>query len=337
LRVLPDAKNAAGQSMSPIQAAAELGKDGGIETLIVCIGANNVLGAITSLYPQWTQNDRHYKTIGEAADKNAPSKDFYNVWHPDHFAEEYGELVNELKRINARHVIIGTVPHVTIAAVARGVGGKIAPGSRYFPFYTRPWIRDDQFDPKDDPYITEEEARAIDSVIDDYNEFITDQVRKCRRDGLDWHLLELCGILDRFASRRFIEDPTARPDWWSPWELPPVLFALKPVPNSHFFASGPEGRTDGGLFSLDGIHATTIGYGLIAQEVINIVQRAGVKFFLGDGVTERNGPVRVDFSRLIRRDTLISNPPKSLSSNMALLGWLDESVGGLFKLIFNQA
>jgi hypothetical protein len=32
----------------------------------------------------------------------------------------------------ARHVIWGTVPHVTIVPIARGVKGKVRPGSRYF-------------------------------------------------------------------------------------------------------------------------------------------------------------------------------------------------------------
>lgn len=334
LRVLG---NTSGSKLSPVDAALELGKDGGIETLIVCVGANNALGAVTSLYPQWTQADGNYKLIGSAADKTAPSKDAFNVWHPKHFKAEYALLVAELKKVKAQHVLLGTVPHVTIAPVARGFGRKVRPGSRYFPHYTRPWIGDDQFDPKDDPCIDEDEARAIDSAIDEYNDFITDQVRQARQGGLDWHLVEMSGMLDRLASRRFIDDPTARPDWWSPWELAPELQSLKPIPpNSHFFASGPNGRIDGGLFALDGIHPTTIGYGVFAQEIIRVMQVAGVKFYLGNNATERSGTVRVDFQRLIKYDTLISSPPRSLSSDLKLLGWIDQNIGGLFRHIFKH-
>lgn len=51
---------------------------------------------------------------------------------------------------------------------------------------------------------------------------------------------------------------------------------------------------------LDGIHPTTISYGIVAQEPINIMQLyAGVKFYLGDGITERTGFIGVDFERLI--------------------------------------
>ncbi len=88
----------------------------------------------------------------------------------------------EVERVAARHVIWATVPHVTVAPIARGVGGKVAPGSRYFPYYTRPWVADADFDPDEDPHITAAEARAVDYAIDLYNEAITDTVaRRPRR------------------------------------------------------------------------------------------------------------------------------------------------------------
>jgi hypothetical protein len=47
----------------------------------------------------------------------------------------------------------------------------------------------------------------------------------------------------------------------------------------------------------------TIGYGIIAQELITIMRRAGVAFYRADGQTPRDDPVTVDFQRLLRRDT----------------------------------
>ncbi len=136
--------------------------------------------------------------------------------------------------------------------------------------------------------------------------------------------------LDRLAARRYIDDPLARPEWWRKYELPPELANLSPEPDSRFFATGPEGRTQGGLFSLDGVHPTTIGYGILSQELIDVMQRyAGVEFYLGDGRTKRTGPVRVDFGRLISRDTLISDPPRSLTSDLGLIGWVDEVLDGI--------
>ncbi|HWT95058.1 MAG TPA: hypothetical protein VN238_18825, partial [Solirubrobacteraceae bacterium] len=301
--------------------AGVLGPDGaptgagdGIETLTVLLGANNALKTVIELKVEWSRD-------GEFADLEA--KDAFTVWRPDHFRAELAELVAQLKEVRARHVILGTVPHVTIAPIARGVDRKVAPGSRYFPFYTRPWIRDQDFDPARDPHITAAEARAIDSAIDHYNDAITEAVRQARREGRDWYLLDVAGLLDRLAARRYQLDPSARPEWWEPYPLPPALAALDPVPDSRFFVSGAAGRMQGGLFSLDGVHPTTILYGLMAQEFMNVMQLAGVEFAYPTG-TVRPGPVEVDFERLKRLDTLISDPPRSLSADLRLLGWFDE-------------
>jgi hypothetical protein len=299
------------------QGAVNGGAGDGIETLIVLLGANNALGSVLNLNVKWSGPG--YDVVSE--------KWKYNVWRPLHFESEYNKLVAEVKKIKARHVIFGTVPHVTIAPIARGVGRKVRPGSRYYPFYTRPWIQDADFDDKHDPHITEQQARAIDSAVDQYNYCITEEVRVARRSGADWHVLDVAGILDRLASRRYIDDPSARPAWWSPYELPPELTNLNPKPDSRFFVGDRNGaRVQGGIFALDGVHPTTIGYGLVAQEFINIMQTAGVKFKKGDGVTDRVGPVRVDFNRLIQLDTLISDPPKSIGTDLHLIGWFDEKI-----------
>jgi len=338
LRVLKSARDGDGNSLTPFGAAAQLGKEGtrekpgeghGIETLIVLLGANNALPSMLRLEVAWSE---------EPGYKDLSQKRRFTVWKPSHFEEELDLVVQEIREIKARHVILGTVPHVTVAPIARGVGSKVRKGSRYYPYYTRPWIPDSDFDAGNDPHITEQQARAIDSAIDQYNHAITEAVRTAREDKddpRDWYLFDVAGLLDRLAARRYIDDPLARPDWWRKYELPPELKALSPEPDSRFFVSGPEGRTQGGLFSLDGVHPTTIGYGIMAQELIQVMQQAGVQFYLGDGRTKRTGPVRVDFGRLISRDTLISNPPRSITSDLALIGWIDEVLDGVIgRLLF---
>src|SRR5207342_184308 len=100
-----------------------------------------------------------------------------------------------------------------------------------------------------------------------FNATIIASVREARQDGLDWYVFELGGLLERLASKRYLASPAAQPVWWREYKLPPELASLSPEPNTRFFASGPSGRTDGGLFSLDGIHPTTSAYGVIAHEV----------------------------------------------------------------------
>ncbi|MGH3793621.1 MAG: hypothetical protein ACRDSP_01895 [Pseudonocardiaceae bacterium] len=321
LRVLPHTTSADRRN-TVLDTAAALGDEPGtdpehsIETLVVFLGANNALGAVTSLRVVWS---------GPGYDDLA-RKGAFTVWRPSHFIAELDHLATKVAAVRARHVVWCTVPHVTIAPIARGVHGKVRPGSRYFPYYTRPWIPDHDFRPGRDPSITHDEARAVDSAIDQYNDAITAAVAAARRAGRDWYLLDIAGVLDRLASRRYHEDPEARPDWWTPYPLPPELAALRPVPDSRFLASDGTERSSGGLFSLDGIHPTTVGYGIIAQELIDIMVRAGVRFTRPDG-TPRTEPIQVDFTRLIERDTLLTHPPSIVTDGLRVLGWADEALG----------
>jgi hypothetical protein len=296
----------------------------------VMLGGNNALGSVVHLDVRWTPPDY----LDASPRRRLDTKGAYNVWQPAHFQAEWALLVEQLERIAARHVILATVPQVTIAPIARGWRGKVERGSRYFPYYVRPWVDDDDFDPDRDSHLTAEDARAVDSAIDAYNATIIDTVRRARRAGRDWYLLDLAAVLDSLATKRYIEDPAARPTWWQPYELPAELATLQPVPSTRFFESGPRGRTEGGLFSLDGVHPTTIGYGIVAREVMRIMSsRAGVVFKTPTGVVRPPDSVDVDFGRVLASDSLISRPPQTLSSILSLLGWLDEAVDWVDMLL----
>jgi hypothetical protein len=236
----------------------------------------------------------------------------------------------------AQHVIVATVPHVTIAPLFSGVGARLRPNSRYFTHYTHAWLAD-RFESGYDRYLTGDQARAIDSAIDQYNETIVDSVRAARQEGLAWYVLELAGMLDRLAWRRYLSTPAALPSWWKAaggaYPLPAALRNLTPPPDTRFFLAGRGGRTQGGLFSLDGVHPTTVGYGLLAQEVIRIMAKAGVAFYKPDGVTPRTGRVTINFARLIGEDSLVSDPPQTLATDVRVIGWLNDKVDLLAQLV----
>jgi hypothetical protein len=330
LRVLP-AVTDENRSLTVFGAARKLGQDirqddasGAIETLIIALGANNALKSVVKLCVVWS--DEGFDDLDR--------KRSYTVWRPSHFKAELDLVADDVRTIKARHVIWCTVPHVTIAPIVRGVGSKVEPGSRYYPYYTRPWISDRDFDPRRDPHLTSQQARAIDSAIDQYNDYIVAMVAQARGEGRDWYVYDTAGLVDRLASRRYIEDPLARPDWWWAYPLPPELQALTPIPDSLFLASDGTKRSRGGLFSLDGVHPTTVGYGIFAQELINVMRRAGVEFYLPDSITARPDPVTVDFGRLLQRDTLINQPPANLTSALGVLGWADQTLDVLRRTLF---
>lgn len=327
LRVYPAWPEAA--DMTLFDAAAALGHDhepdtdAGIETLVVMLGSNNALGTVSRLQLRWTGDD-----FASSAAKGA-----YTMWQPDHFIRELAAVTDQVRRIEARHVIWATVPHVTIPPISHGIGAKTAAGSRYFPYYTRPWISGSRFDPQVHAHLTGDQARAIDYGIDMFNDAIQTVVERGRAANDDWYLFDLSTLLDRLAARRYVDDPNARPSWWTPYPLPAEAAGLTPPPDTRFLTGdGHGGRASGGLFSLDGIHPTTLGYGIIAQELVTIMRSAGVDFRRPDS-TSRPDPVLVDFGRLLRRDTLVNHPPQNLDSTLDALGWADTTLGVFTKAL----
>jgi hypothetical protein len=302
--VLNSARDRHGKALTPFQAARKLGDDpGGIETLCVWLGSNNVLSSVVSL-----------EVIPSGPDyQDLEKKSEYTVWTLEHFTTELDLVVEEVRQVTAQHVLWATIPHVTIPPITHGLGGSLAECPRYFNYYARPWQTEQTFNKSLDRHITGRDAWAIDIIIDGYNEALLSQVKRARHDGLDWRVVDLCAVLDRLAVRRNFE-LNAPPDWWTPYPLPPELDGL----DSRFFTTDSTGkRQAGGLIGLDGVHPTTAGYGIVASEFITVMAQSGVSFSAGpDGAA-------VDFGRVLSQDTLVSDPPKRIGDAVSLLRNVD--------------
>ncbi len=79
----------------------------------------------------------------------------------------------------------------------------------------------------------------------------------------------------------------------------------------------------GGLIGLDGVHPTTLCYGIVAQEIIKVMELAGVHFKHPDG-SPRSSPVKVEWSRLIEAEPLVQKPLKTLGEILGVVGELME-------------
>ena len=280
--------------------ARVLGEDGGIETLVVALGANNILSSVIDFTVNWTDDE----SLGRYDEVDHKAK--FTAWTPEHFRSEYDLLLAEIDKIAAKNVIVLTVPHVTIVPGVRGVGTKMY-HDRYFARYTRPWISDDQFSPNRHPCLTGDQLRVLDYAVDLYNDHIVQRVEERGADSAPdrgWLVLDLAGLLDRLAFRRYLIDDQAQPDWWTPYDLPEAFSELSPVPDTRYLGSDRFGRTQGGLISLDGVHPTTLGYSLIAREVMNAMATLGVPLAAGEP----------DYSEIIAADTLLSEPLPQLDS-----------------------
>ena len=180
----------------------------------------------------------------------------------------------------ARHVIWATVPHVTVAPIARGVGGKVAPGLALLPVLHAPVDRRRRLRPATRTRTSPPPRRAPSTTRSTlYNEAITDTV--ARRPRRRPRLVPVrrrgrarpagpAGATSRTRARarRGGRRTRSRRSW------PRCARS----PDSRFLTGdGHGGRATGGLFSLDGVHPTTVAYGLIARELIDIMRLAGVQ------------------------------------------------------------
>lgn len=272
-----------------------LQENGGIENLIVTMGHNNIIGAVSDLKLVFSREEDL---------EEFPPERKYTVYRPEHFEKEYRKLAEKVSMIGAERIITQTIPYVTIPPVTRGVNSdKSRRGhTGYFDYYTRFWVWDADFDPDRHPHLTKEQAISLDQHVDEYNRIICEIA-----DEYGWIVVPLNRFLDGFARRRlggklripFPED---------------FVEAMGKHPmTSHLFddPGNPKFSTDylridyntgkvykGGIFSLDGIHPTTIGYGLTAHIYKRAMEKNGVQF---------DRPL--DWKRIIANDTLITDPP----------------------------
>jgi hypothetical protein len=293
-----------GRALTPLEAARQLGDDpGGIETLCVWLGANNVLGAVTTLKI----------ALSGPGYQDLTTKSAYNVWRIQDFTTELRLVADEVRLVNAEHVLWATVPHVTIPPITRGLGEPLAGCHRYFSYYGRPWETGKSFDPGADAHLTGTDAWALDVIIDGYNRAIESVVAQARADGFDWRIVDMCAVLDRLAYRRNVE-LGAMPPGWDPYPLPAVYGGL----DTRFFTTDDQGKvTAGGLIGLDGIHPTTAGYGIVAQEFVNVMASAGVRFANGTAI---------DFADVLRNDSLHASPPARIGDALSLIAKLEDDV-----------
>lgn len=298
-RVLNPANRSAYRNRSAMDAAREFARDGGIENLVVFLGSNNVLGTVNEL--------RVVLSTDEDA-RRPPHQRATNLDRPKHFAAAYRHLADQILSLGAQRVFVGTVPHVTIPPISRGVGRRCPEG--YFDYYTRPWIWDDEFRPHLHRYLDRQQARTIDATVDAYNATIR---HIADRNG--WHVFDTCQLLDDLSYRRHGSDdqPPLSPFLAAALERRSDLAYLvdehhRATLDTRFMATSPESPRHlerGGLFSLDGIHPTTIGYGLIAETLLLAMRTAGVEF-PGDGY--------LDWDHVLDQDSLVSQPPALLAN-----------------------
>lgn len=281
-----------------------LQESGGIQNLIVTIGHNNIIGAVTDLRFTYSEPDEL---------EALPSRRKYTVYRPEHFEQEYRTLAKKVRSIGAERVFVPTIPYVTIPPVSRGVNSdKSHPVRGYFDYYTRFWIWDSDFNPDKHPHLTKEEAKKLDQTVDEYNKSIREIAAE-----FGWHVVPVNTYVSGIARRRQagkLRIPYPKAFARAVQRNPDTKYLLEnpkdPVLSTEYLRVHREtGKVyQGGIFSLDGIHPTTIGYGLMAHLYFETMKKNGVQF-----------QKSLDWDHIIKSDTLVTDPPYMLNSLRQLL------------------
>lgn len=272
----------------------------GVENLILWLGSNNALGTIIDLKINATNDPkRNY----DRSFSHSQRLDF-NLWSPEHFEEDFSELmsrVDDIMKNNEKsdwQVFVGNVPAVTIAPLAKGVGQcvrradpfKVVRRAIYFKYYTY-FMFEEDYAHTTERKLTREQAYSIDTYIASYNEIIckilamlNGQYKKKR-----YHCVNI--------NKAFVEAAYKRNDEEPPYQFPPELRQRHPMVDTRFYHATSERQvTQGGIFSLDGIHPSAIGQGLIAYEFLKVINDV------------RKTNYTVDWDAVYRSDDLYMKP-----------------------------
>ncbi|MFT5050352.1 MAG: hypothetical protein ACI8QZ_001753 [Chlamydiales bacterium] len=330
-RVLNPSADPKYDGLTVLDTAQQMGNAGGIERLVVALGANNALGTVLSLKVKWSEDaDLH----------RLPFERDANLFRAEHFEILYGQLEERIERIGAENVFVATVPHVTVPPVTRGVspggtewnpdhevlsqGGSTA--RRYYEYYTRPWIWDDLFNPKKHDFLTRAEAIEIDTTIDAYNEVVREAAA---RRG--WHVVDMCGMLDDLAYRSsgghpacgcpagLVNAVAANPYTRYLVEDGRLMLDTRFIKASRYGGSrsGIQRIERGGIFGLDGIHPGVIGTSLVADLFLESMKGAGAA----------PADVELEWDDIVDADRLVVDPPALLVDLQKCLAGLERHWG----------
>lgn len=195
--------------------------NGGVENLILWLGANNVLGTILHMerrrsdeipntYPKLKEQMTHTRPVDMDYWELAYCD--FNLWTPEHFYEDYAELIRQVSTIMQEQghknwrVFVGNVPSVSVAPIARGVGSKVVgtDGFTYYDYYTY-FPFDEAFARRNDEFSLQgAEVMEINSYIVQYNEAISRILAEADRqlDNFNpqhFYLVDINTALNRMA------------------------------------------------------------------------------------------------------------------------------------------
>lgn len=288
----------------------------GVDNTIIFLGANNALGTIFKVkFEPKDLTPGEAKTFGSRSAK-ADEEDKFTLWHPRAFEHDYSLLLAKVNEAMANNkstdwkVYLGTVPIVTIAAMIEGFGeerlvddpreplGSATKQFRYYQYYKYYGIAESTAR-QTDKIMAFRDALFIDKAIIEFNRTISRlaNVMNSKLGRKAFIVVDISKALTDMAWKRNSGMPS--------YEYPQDLQWLYPPINTKYYGVTPKGDiVDGGIFSLDGIHPTVIGQGIIAHEFLKAMKENGSASSSAD----------LDWDMIISDDELRSKPLSIIDS-----------------------
>ena len=214
LRVLNPSGDAANDDCSQLEWLKRHAEREGVENLILWLGSNNALETVLALKIRQTLNDPNRRPVDMSHVERAAAD--WNLWHPEDFEAEYRALLDRVDATMSGQnaapqwkVFVATVPAVTMAPLAKGVGDRFhvtrtidgtARRYTYFKYYTYFPFEED-FAHDTGTHLTGQEAVHIDDVIHAYNRAIRAAVaeKNAAHGSERYHIVDAATHLDDLA------------------------------------------------------------------------------------------------------------------------------------------
>ncbi|MEB3356309.1 MAG: hypothetical protein VKK04_06255 [Synechococcales bacterium] len=277
-------------------------KEQTVDALILWLGSNDCLGTVVDLQLK-DMTDADVEELERTGQLNDPiTRRKWNLTNLNLFERDFAFLVDAIAAIlpATTKVFVGTVPYVTIPPITQGLGSF---DGRYFDYYGPFFANAENYreNPPGKRHLSRDDVATIDQRIDGFNDIIR---RLVAAQGQQWTVVEIGSVLGQLAVKRNRQSDTPELPLIERyrdkgWDDHPLL-QLEPVPSVLRYGTKDAVRIQGGLFSLDSVHPTTIGYGIVAEEFLAAMQAAGV---------EGADPRQLDWPGIIAQDTLIQSPP----------------------------
>ena len=286
-------------------------ENGGIENLIVYLGANHLVGSVTDL------------EIIEGNEEDLTKHPFERkatVYHPDLFRKQFTDLAKKVDALHVKHVYTATIPYFTESPI---LNRYIHPTTAEF-VYTHLWVKEEDFDPDVHPFLSESDIRLIHSYITRYNQIIKEVASE-----FGWSVLEMDVLVTQLnpeSKDDLALDVFPRACVRALQKNRKTAYLIKNdsdvVLNTKYLEVDEHTNriSNGGIFSLDGLHPTTFSHGLMASGFMNLMQKNGVKF--------KNS---LDWDFIINNDTLLTEPPVLLKDMRTVLAFFSSDYSSMFS------